>query len=193
MQIIPTAIADLLLVKPAVFSDARGYFLESYNRRDFFAQSITSEFVQDSASFSQIGTLRGLHYQKGRHAQAKLVRVVCGHIADVALDIRAGSPSFGRYVITELSGENNLQLFIPKGFAHGFVVLSETAHVAYKTDAHYAPDSEGAINAFDPELSINWGLSPERCLRSDKDRIAQSWAQYCLKPDFVYDVTNQCC
>lgn len=186
MQIIPTAIAEVLLVKPDVYADKRGYFLESYNRRAYACFGIEPEFVQDSASFSQFGTLRGLHYQKGKDAQAKLVRVVSGRILDAALDIRAGSPTFGRCVLTELSDRNNWQLFVPKGFAHGFIVLSETAHVAYKTDAYYAPQSEGAIDALDTTLAIDWGISPEACIRSDKDRAAQSWARYVESADFVF-------
>ena len=153
MQILSTAIADIVLLAPAVYRDDRGYFLESYNRRTLASLGIQIDFSQDSASFSRRGTLRGLHFQKGEHAQTKLVRAVCGRILDVALDIRAGSPTFGQYVVAELSDENNLQMYIPKGFAHGFAVLSEVAHVAYKTDAYYAPESEGEINATDPDLA----------------------------------------
>lgn len=193
MQIIQTDIPEVLIVAPDVFKDARGYFLESYNRRTFEKLGIVNDFVQDSASFSQIGTLRGLHYQKGEHAQAKLVRVVSGRIADVALDIRAGSPTFGRCVITELSGENNRQLYIPKGFAHGFIVLSPTAHVAYKTDAYYAPESEGAVDAMDANLAIDWKMSDQPVIRSAKDLSAQSWIQYCEHPDFVYQGARSCC
>ena len=186
MQIIATAIAEVLILEPAVFRDDRGYFLESYNRRAFDEVGIAEEFVQDSASFSLKGALRGLHYQKGEHAQAKLVRVVSGRILDVALDIRAGSPTFGQTVAVELSGDNNRQMYIPKGFAHGFAVLSDSAHVAYKTDDFYAPESEGAIDALDPKLAIDWGMDAEDWIRSAKDLRARSWQDYCRTPDFFY-------
>lgn len=186
MQIIETEIADVLLLKPAVYADARGFFLESYNRRTLENLGINVDFVQDSASFSRRGVLRGLHYQKGSSSQAKLVRAVSGCILDVAIDIRAGSPTFGRSVSVELSGDNNLQIFIPMGFAHGFAVLSETAHVAYKTDAYYDPAAEGAINALDPELAIDWGIQPNERILSEKDAAAQSWAQYRSRPDIVF-------
>lgn len=185
MQILPTSIADVLLLEPAVFGDERGYFLESYNRRTLLEAGIACDFVQDSASYSRAGVLRGLHYQKGRFAQSKLVRVVSGRIFDVALDIRPDSSSFGQWTGTILSGENNRQLFIPKGFAHGFIVLSEAAHVAYKTDAYWAPQSEGAIDALDAQLAIDWGIPPEQCIRSPKDQAAGSWAQYLGNLDFV--------
>ena len=187
MQILSTAIADIVLLAPAVYRDDRGYFLESYNRRTLASLGIQIDFSQDSASFSRRGTLRGLHFQKGEHAQTKLVRAVCGRILDVALDIRAGSPTFGQYVTAELSDENNLQMYIPKGFAHGFAVLSEIAHVAYKTDAYYAPESEGAINATDPDLAIDWQLGGTVCLQSGKDRAASSWEHYCQAPAFHYE------
>ena len=168
MQILSTAIADIVLLAPAVYRDDRGYFLESYNRRTLASLGIQIDFSQDSA-------------------QTKLVRAVYGRILDVALDIRAGSPTFGQYVAAELSDENNLQMYIPKGFAHGFAVLSEIAHVAYKTDAYYAPESEGAINATDPDLAIDWQLGGTVCLQSGKDRAASSWEHYCQAPAFHYE------
>ncbi len=186
MQLLPTAIPEVLLLEPRVFHDARGYFLESYNRRTLAPLGVTCDFVQDSASFSHRGTLRGLHFQKAPHAQAKLVRVVAGKILDVALDIRAGSPTFGQAVVTELTGENNRALFIPWGFAHGFVALTD-AHVAYKTDGYYAPESDGAVNALDADLEIDWQVPACALIVSPKDAAARSWQAYCDDPAFVFE------
>ena len=184
MQILSTAIADIVLLAPAVYRDDRGYFLESYNRRTLASLGIQIDFSQDSASFSRRGTLRGLHFQKGEHAQTKLVRAVCGRILDVALDIRAGSPTFGQYVAAELSDENNLQMYIPKGFAHGFAVLSDRARFTYKCDAFYAPESEGSVNALDPELGIDWPIPVGERRFSAKDRRAPAFADYRRAPVF---------
>lgn len=186
MRCIDTSIPEVKILEPRLFKDARGYFCETYNRKTLLELGINAEFVQDNESFSQHGVVRGLHYQKGEHAQAKLVRVLQGEVLDVAVDIRAGSPTFGKFVAVRLSGENHLQFFIPKGFAHGFAVLSETALFAYKCDALYAPQAEGSINANDPSIGIDWIVAAEDRLFSDKDLKAQSFGDYLSHPDFIY-------
>ena len=171
MQVIQTEIPGLLIVEPRVIGDNRGYFFESWNQRDFDAAvGHAVRFIQDNESKSRYGVLRGLHYQKGRSAQSKLVRVVSGRVLDVAVDIRKGSPTFGRHVACELSGENHRQIFIPRGFAHGFSVLSEEALFQYKCDNPYAPETEGAIAWDDPALGIDWGLPPSDIILSEKDK-----------------------
>jgi len=157
MNVTKTAIADVLLFEPKVFGDARGFFLESYNHR-VFTEAVGREysFVQDNHSRSARGVLRGLHFQYGVHAQGKLVRVTSGSVFDVAVDIRRGSPTFGKWVGMELSGDNHRQLWIPPGLAHGFLVLSETADFLYKTTGYYAPKEEGCVRWDDPELAIAW-------------------------------------
>ena len=158
MNLIQTNIPDVLILEPKIFEDERGYFCETYSRRELESLGITADFVQDNESLSTYGVIRGLHYQKGEHAQAKLVRVLDGAVLDVAVDLRVGSPTFGRHAAVLLTGENRRQLFIPKGFAHGFAVLSDRARFAYKCDAFYAPESEGSVNALDPELGIDWPI-----------------------------------
>ncbi|MBQ1912375.1 MAG: dTDP-4-dehydrorhamnose 3,5-epimerase [Bacteroidales bacterium] len=170
MKVLETNIPGVVIVEPQVFGDARGYFLESWNQRDFDAAVRPVRFVQDNESKSRYGVLRGLHFQKGCHAQSKLVRVVKGRVLDVAVDIRVGSPTFGQHVACELTGENHRQFFIPRGFAHGFSVLSEEAVFQYKCDNLYAPDQEGAIAWNDPALGIDWGLPEADVLLSEKDR-----------------------
>lgn len=169
MKVIKTAIEDVVIIEPDVFGDARGYFFESYSQKRFDEQVRSVKFVQDNESKSRYGVLRGLHFQKGKDAQSKLVRVVKGRVLDVAVDIRRGSPTFGKYVAVELTEENHRQLFIPRGFAHGFSVLSEEAVFQYKCDNLYAPQSEGAIAWNDPEIGIDWGLKAEDVLLSAKD------------------------
>lgn len=169
MEIIETAIPGVVIIKPRVFQDARGYFYESWSQRDFDRLVRPVRFVQDNESKSSFGVVRGLHFQKGADSQSKLVKVVRGRVLDVAVDIRRGSPTFGKWVSAELTGENHLQFFIPKGFAHGFSVLSEEAVFQYKCDAFYAPGSEGAIAWNDPALGIDWKLSPEDIILSEKD------------------------
>ena len=169
MKVIKTSIEDVVLFEPDVFGDARGYFFESYSQKRFDEQVRPVKFVQDNESKSRYGVLRGLHFQKGKDAQSKLVRVVKGRVLDVAVDIRRGSPTFGKYVAVELSEDNHRQLFIPRGFAHGFSVLSEEAVFQYKCDNLYAPQSEGAIAWNDPEIGIDWGLKAEDILLSAKD------------------------
>lgn len=171
MKVIKTAIEDVVIIEPDVFGDARGYFFESYSQKRFDEQVRPVKFVQDNESKSRYGVLRGLHFQKGKDAQSKLVRVVKGRVLDVAVDIRRGSPTFGKYVAVELTEENHRQLFIPRGFAHGFSVLSEEAVFQYKCDNLYAPQSEGAIAWNDPEIGIDWGLKAEDVLLSAKDAV----------------------
>ena len=169
MKVIKTAIEDVVIIEPDVFGDARGYFFESYSQKKFDEQVREVKFVQDNESKSKYGVLRGLHFQKGKDTQSKLVRVVKGRVLDVAVDIRKGSPTFGKYVAVELTEDNHRQLFVPRGFAHGFSVLSEEAIFQYKCDNLYAPQAEGAIAWNDPEIGIDWGLPAEDVLLSAKD------------------------
>ena len=169
MKVIETDIEGVVILEPDVFGDARGYFFESYSQARFDAQVRPVRFVQDNESKSKRGVLRGLHFQKGRDPQSKLVRVVQGAVLAGAVDIRRGSPTFGRYVAVELSGENKRQFFVPRGFAHGFSVLSDEAVFQYKCDNFYAPQSEGAIAWDDPDIGIDWRLAPEEVLLSPKD------------------------
>ena len=170
IEVTETYIKGVFLIEPKVFGDERGYFLESWSQRDFNAAVREIDFVQDNESKSRYGVLRGLHYQKGEHSQSKLVRVVSGRVLDVAVDIRVGSPTFGKHVAVELSGENHRQFFIPKGFAHGFAVLSEEAVFQYKCDRLYAPQAEGAIAWDDPALGIDWKIPTSDIILSEKDR-----------------------
>lgn len=181
-----TQLPGVFLLEPQVFGDSRGWFYESFNETTFRGLGLNTTFVQDNESFSSYGVVRGLHFQKGDFAQAKLVRVLNGRVLDVAVDIRAGSPTFGKHIAVELSGENKLQLFIPRGFAHGFAVLSETAHFAYKCDNFYSPSSEGSINALDPTLAIDWQIPEDLCKFSQKDLMAPSWTKYCKAPCFTF-------
>lgn len=169
MKVIETALEGVVILEPELHRDARGYFFESYSQQLFDKSVRPVRFVQDNESRSSYGVLRGLHFQRGEHAQGKLVRVVEGAVLDVAVDIRRGSPTFGRYVAVELSGENHRQLFIPRGFANGFAVLSPRALFQYKCDAPYAPQSEGAIAWNDPQIGIDWRLDPADVLLSEKD------------------------
>ena len=170
MNVIETGIPGLVIIEPKVFGDARGYFFEAFNRQAFYDAVGQVDFVQDNESRSSYGVVRGLHFQKGEWAQAKLVRVVEGSVLDVAVDIRPGSPTYGQHVAVELSGDNHLEFFIPRGFAHGFSVLSETAVFQYKCDNYYHPDAEGAIAWDDPDLAIDWRIPSERVILSEKDR-----------------------
>ena len=170
MKVLKTDIEGVLILEPDVFGDARGYFFESFSKERFEQAAGPVEFVQDNESKSRYGVVRGLHFQRGEAAQAKLVRVVSGRVLDVAVDIRRGSPTFGRHVAAELSGENHRQLFIPRGFAHGFAVLSGEAVFQYKCDNYYSPGSEGGIAWDDPALGIDWRLPAADILLSEKDR-----------------------
>lgn len=169
MKVIKTAIEDVVIIEPDVFGDSRGYFFESYSQQRFDVEVRPVRFVQDNESKSKYGVLRGLHFQKGKYAQSKLVRVVKGRVLDVAVDIRKGSPTFCKYVATELTEDNHRQMFIPRGFAHGFAVLSDEAIFQYKCDNLYAPQAEGAIAWNDPDVDIDWQLPAEDILLSAKD------------------------
>lgn len=169
MTIIQTEFPGLIIFEPTVFKDSRGYFFESYSERVFSAEGIYIKFVQDNQSKSSYGVIRGLHYQLNPHAQTKLVRVLSGKILDVAVDIRTGSPTYGEAFSIELSANNNKQLLIPKGFAHGFSVLSETAEVMYKCDEFYFKESEGGIAYNDATLNIDWQIPKYKAFVSDKD------------------------
>jgi dTDP-4-dehydrorhamnose 3,5-epimerase len=169
MKTIHTDFKGLLIIEPKIFSDPRGYFFESYNANKFNELSLKHDFVQDNQSKSAYGVIRGLHYQIEPHAQTKLIRVLQGTIYDVAVDIRKGSPAFGKWFGIELSEENHLQLLIPKGFAHGFSVLSKTAVILYKCDDFYVPEAERGIIYNDVSLNICWKLNPDKILVSDKD------------------------
>ncbi|RPH31540.1 MAG: dTDP-4-dehydrorhamnose 3,5-epimerase [Bacteroidales bacterium] len=171
MKLIETPIPDLFIVEPKVFEDSRGYFLESYSKKLFAENGIDSYFVQDNESKSTKGVLRGLHYQLAPYAQTKLIRVIHGRILDVVVDIRKGSPTFGKHFALELSGDNKQQLFIPKGFAHGFSVLSDYVIVNYKCDALYYPNSERGLLFNDPDLSIDWRIDLEQAIISAKDKV----------------------
>lgn len=169
MKIHSTKIKDLLVLEPKLFSDERGYFFESYNKSIFDKNNLEYNFIQDNQSESKFGTLRGLHFQYGNASQAKLVRVISGKVLDVAVDLRKNSPTFGQYFSIELSGDNNLQLLIPRGFAHGFLTLSDKAIFNYKCDNLYAPQSDGGIRFDDPLININWNFQREQITISDKD------------------------
>lgn len=170
MKIIETNLSGCFLIEPKLFHDERGYFMESFNEKTFNEILNTSiHFVQDNQSVSTKGVLRGLHYQTGAHAQAKLVRVLEGSVLDIALDIRPNSPTYGQHFSVELSAENQKQLFVPKGFAHGFLVLSERATFFYKCDHYYHKESEAGIKFDDPALNIDWNFSREQLIVSEKD------------------------
>jgi dTDP-4-dehydrorhamnose 3,5-epimerase len=170
MKFIETKISNVIIIEPSVFGDERGYFLESYNQKKFEEVIGKTSFVQDNESKSSKGVLRGLHFQKPPFDQAKLVRCIEGSVLDVAVDIRKGSPTYGKHVAIELTGENKRQLFVPRGFAHGFSVLSKTAVFAYKVDNDYAPKYDAGIRWNDTNLNINWGLEENEVLVSEKDK-----------------------
>jgi dTDP-4-dehydrorhamnose 3,5-epimerase len=172
MKLIKTHIEGVTVIEPKVFSDSRGCFFESFSERDFAEAVGPLRFVQDNESRSVYGVIRGLHFQKPPHAQAKLVRVVKGKVLDVAVDLRKDSPTFGQHVAMELSDENRRQMFIPRGFAHGFSVLSEEAVFQYKCDSYYAPESEGSLAWNDPDLNIDWNVPAGSEILSDKDRMS---------------------
>ena len=170
MKIIETAIERVVIIEPRLFKDERGYFFESFSQREFEEKIRKISFVQDNESKSSYGVLRGLHFQKPPYAQSKLVRVIKGAVLDVAVDIRKGSPTFGKHVAVELTEENHLQLFIPRGFAHGFSVLSQEVIYQYKCDNFYAPQSEGALAWDDSDLNINWRIPTNQIILSEKDK-----------------------
>ena len=169
MEVIKTEIDGVVIIEPKVFKDARGYFFESFSQREFEEKVRKINFVQDNESMSSYGVMRGLHFQRPPFSQSKLVRCVKGRVLDVAVDIRKGSPTYGQHVAVELSEDNHRQFFVPRGFAHGFVVLSETAVFQYKCDNFYAPEADGGINIKDETLGIDWGISFEEAILSEKD------------------------
>jgi dTDP-4-dehydrorhamnose 3,5-epimerase len=175
MKFLKTDIPDVVIIEPIVFGDTRGYFLESFNKKAFEENIGLVDFIQDNESKSSKGVIRGLHFQKPPFDQAKLVRCVEGTVLDVAVDLRKGSPNFGKHVAIELSGENKRQLFIPRGFAHGFSVLSETAVFAYKVDNNYVPGYDAGIKYNDKDLNINWFLKKEDVKLSTKDNELESF------------------
>ena len=169
MEIIKTAIEGLVIIEPKVFQDARGYFFESFSQREFEEKVRKINFVQDNESMSSYGVMRGLHFQRPPYTQSKLVRCVKGRVLDVAVDIRKGSPTYGQHVAVELSEDNHRQFFVPRGFAHGFAVLSETAIILYKGDNFYAPQADGGISILDDSLGIDWQIPMEKAILSEKD------------------------
>ena len=173
MEYISTEISGVWILEPKVFADSRGYFMETYKKEEFDKIVGATEFIQDNESQSSYGVLRGLHFQTGDTAQAKLVRVVQGTVLDVAVDIRPGSPTFGKYVAVELSSKNKKQLFIPRGLAHGFLVLSETATFSYKVDNYYSPSTEQTLHCFDPEIGIQWPVEKNKLILSEKDSLGK--------------------
>jgi dTDP-4-dehydrorhamnose 3,5-epimerase len=179
MQIEKTALAGVVILTPRRFGDARGFFSESWNARAMAEAGLDLAFVQDNHSLSErAGTVRGLHFQAPPHAQAKLVRCGRGRLFDVAVDIRRGSPTFGRWVGVELSFENGRQLLIPEGFAHGFVTREDGTEIVYKCTDFYAPEADGALRWDDPDLGIDWGVAPDRAILSDKDAAAPRLAEF---------------
>jgi len=186
MEIIKTSIEGLLIIKPRVFEDERGYFMESF-KESFINENFPDiKFIQDNESKSSYGVLRGLHFQKPPFEQTKLVRVISGKVLDVAVDLRAGSKTYGKHVGIELSDENKLQFLIPKGFAHGFVVLSENAIFSYKVDNIYNSSSDSGIAFNDPDLKIQWPIPTKDLIISNKDSSLKSFKEYLIKSDFEY-------
>ena len=177
MEIIKTDIEGVLIIKPTVFGDDRGYFFESFSQREFNEKVKPITFVQDNESKSSYGVVRGLHYQKPPFTQSKLVRCVRGRVLDVAVDVRRGSPFFGKHVAVELSEDNHTQFFIPKGFAHGFSVLSDVAVFQYKCDEFYHPEADSGIQLLDPELNIDWRIPWDKAIMSEKDRCRERLSQ----------------
>lgn len=190
MNIIPTALPGVVIIEPRVFTDARGYFFESYSQRIFDSKVAPVHFIQDNESRSVRGVIRGLHFQRPPHAQAKLVSCVSGCVLDVAVDIRAGSPTYGRHVTVELSDSNHRRLFIPRGFAHGFAVLSDVAVFQYKCDNFYCPEAEGGISIADTSLAIDWRIRPSEALLSDKDTRHPRFNDF-VSPFHIDDYPNE--
>ncbi len=185
MNIIKTEIPDLLLIEPKIFPDQRGYFFESYNKGKFNEYNLNYNFVQDNESKSTYGVIRGLHYQLAPYSQAKLIRVIKGSILDVAVDLRENSPTFGKSLGFEITGENKRQLLIPRGFAHGFSVLSKEVIFLYKCDNLYHPEADRGINFNDPELNIDWGIKTEDAIISAKDKVLPNLRN--AEMNFIYN------
>lgn len=176
MEVIKTQLDGVVIIEPKIFSDARGYFFESFSQREFEEKVRKINFVQDNESMSSYGVMRGLHFQRPPYTQSKLVRCVKGAVLDVAVDIRKGSPTYGQHVAVELTEDNHRQLFVPRGFAHGFAVLSETAIFQYKCDEFYHPEADGGISIKDESLAIDWKIPTDKALLSEKDTLYE-----CLK------------
>ena len=187
MEVIKTDIEGLVIIEPKVFKDARGYFFESFSQREFEEKVRKVNFVQDNESMSSYGVMRGLHFQRPPYTQSKLVRCVKGRVLDVAVDIRKGSPTYGQHVAVELTAENHRQFFIPKGFAHGFAVLSETAIFQYKCDEFYHPEADDGISILDKSLGIDWRIPTDKAILSDKDTRHGMLDDF--KSPFTYPVT----
>lgn len=188
MEIIKTGIEGLLILEPRIFQDARGYFFESFSQREFEEKVGPVHFVQDNESMSTYGVMRGLHFQRPPYTQSKLVRCVSGAVLDVAVDIRQGSPTYGQHVAVELTAENHRQFFIPKGFAHGFAVLSETAVFQYKCDEFYHPEADAGISILDESLGIDWRIPMDKAILSDKDTRHGMLADF--QSPFTYDINQ---
>ncbi|UDQ96948.1 dTDP-4-dehydrorhamnose 3,5-epimerase [Lentisphaerota bacterium WC36G] len=186
LKVTKTKLDEVLIVEPKVFGDSRGYFFESYNKERFQEAGIEADFIQDNESFSSYGVLRGLHFQKMPYTQAKLVRVIQGEVLDVAVDIREGSPTYGEHVAVKLSAENKRQLYVPRGFAHGFAVLSEEVIFAYKCDNYYHPEADGGIKFDDESLNIDWLIPAKKMILSEKDKI-----QPLLKDVSVFNINDE--
>ena len=187
MEVIKTDIEGVVIIEPRIFRDDRGYFYESFSQREFEEKVCRTTFVQDNQSKSSYGVLRGLHFQKPPYCQSKLVRCIKGAVLDVAVDLRKGSPTFGKHVAVELTEENHRQLFVPRGFAHGFAVLSEEAVFQYKCDNFYNKESEGAIAWNDPELAIDWRIPADKALLSGKDKLNKGIRE----ADFLFDYNEE--
>lgn len=187
MEVIKTDIEGVVIIEPRIFKDERGYFYESFSQREFEEKVCRTTFVQDNQSKSSYGVLRGLHFQKPPYCQSKLVRCIKGAVLDVAVDIRNGSPTFGKHVAVELTEENHRQFFVPRGFAHGFAVLSEEAVFQYKCDNFYCKESEGAVAWNDPELAIDWRIPAKKVLLSEKDKLNKNIAE----ADYLFDYNEK--
>ncbi len=191
MNVIHTNIKDVVIIEPRVFKDARGYFFESYSKKEFDEKVRPVDFVQDNESCSAKGVLRGLHFQMPPYTQSKLVRCVKGAVLDVAVDIRKGSPTYGCHVAVELTESNRLQMFIPRGFAHGFAVLSDIAVFQYKCDNFYHPEADGGISVLDPSLGIDWRISVENAILSEKDTKHPLLSEFNSPFDITIDLYNE--
>lgn len=183
MEVIKTDIEGVVIIEPRIFNDDRGYFYESFSQREFEEKVCRTIFVQDNQSKSSYGVVRGLHFQKPPYSQSKLVRCIKGAVLDVAVDIRKGSPTFGKYVAVELTEDNHRQFFVPRGFAHGFAVLSEEAVFQYKCDNYYCKESEGSVAWDDPQLAIDWKIPAEKVILSEKDKLSKNIAD----AEFLFD------
>jgi len=191
INVVETNLKDAYIIEPAVFGDARGFFTESYSQEDFFNAGIKIDFVQDNHSLTaSAGTLRGMHFQKGEHAQTKLVRVITGVVYDVIVDLRKGSPTYGKWQGFILSESNQRQLLVPQGFAHAFLTLSENVNFVYKCDNYYNAEADGGINYNSPELKIDWPYDLDKIITSDKDKILPTFSEYEKVNEFVYDLNS---